>query len=294
MLVALILAIGDLNGDSAPMWRWRTGMPAECRYWVCTARGVAGVLRVRCRTQCQFRQDRGCRRRRKPRPDRGELRLEHDIRAAERWRRRVGASTHFVTGLGPFAIAVGDVSGDGKPDVVVANLNANTVSVLRGNGTGGFGTREDFPTGTGPASVAVGDLSGDGKPDIAVENSSANTVSVLLGDGAGGFGAKTDLASGAVPFSVVIGDVSGDGKLDLAAANWSSSTVSVMPGDGFGGFGAKTDIGTGPAPRSIAIGDLNSDGRLDLATANEHSNTVSALLGHGSRTFATVKPPSSL
>ena len=67
-------------------------------------------------------------------------------------------------------MAVGDVNGDGKPDLVVANDGSNTVSVLLGNGNGTFQAQQTFATGTEPNSVAVGDLTGDGKPDIVVAN----------------------------------------------------------------------------------------------------------------------------
>jgi len=119
------------------------------------------------------------------------------------------------------------LNGDGKPDLAVANFNPTTVSVLPGNGAGGFGATTDFTTGANPQSVALGDLNGDGKPDLAVANYIANTVSVLLGNGAGGFGAKTDFATGTSPVSVAIGDVNGDGKPDLAVAN-QTATVSVL------------------------------------------------------------------
>ena len=77
-------------------------------------------------------------------------------------------------------MAIGDVSGDGKPDLAVANFSSNTVSVLLGNGAGGFGAKTDFATGSSSYAVAIGDVSGDGKPDLAVANYGANTVSVLL------------------------------------------------------------------------------------------------------------------
>src|SRR5439155_1730131 len=84
------------------------------------------------------------------------------------------------SGTGLRSVAIGDVNGDGKPDLAAANYDANTVSVLLGNGAGGFGAKTDFATGTGPCSVAIGDLNGDGKPDLALVNSSVNTASVLL------------------------------------------------------------------------------------------------------------------
>ena len=60
----------------------------------------------------------------------------------------VGVTLDFATGSGPFSVAIGDVNGDGQPDLVVANADANTVSVLLGNGAGGFGAKNDFATGS--------------------------------------------------------------------------------------------------------------------------------------------------
>ena len=62
------------------------------------------------------------------------------------------------------------MNGDGRADLAVANDLDNTVSVLLGNGTGGFGAKTDFATGVSPHSVAIGDVNGDGKPDLAVAN----------------------------------------------------------------------------------------------------------------------------
>ena len=83
---------------------------------------------------------------------------------------------------------MGDFNSDGNPDLAVANYNSNNVSVLLGNGSGGFGAATNFPVGLTPVSVAVGDFNRDGNPDLAVANYSSNNVSVLLGNGSGGFG----------------------------------------------------------------------------------------------------------
>src|SRR5438067_331231 len=90
------------------------------------------------------------------------------------------AQQTFATGLGPNSVAVGDFNGDGKPDLAVANLSSNTVSVLLGNGDGTFAPQQTFATGSSPYSVAVGDLNGDGLPDLAVSDANSNMVSVLL------------------------------------------------------------------------------------------------------------------
>jgi uncharacterized protein with LGFP repeats len=88
------------------------------------------------------------------------------------------AQQTFSTGS-PQAVAVGDFNGDQKPDLAVANSGDNNVSVLLGDGKGGFAAAANFPAGNRPTSVAVGDFNGDQKPDLAVANAGGNNVSNL-------------------------------------------------------------------------------------------------------------------
>ena len=130
-----------------------------------------------------------------------------------------GPRTDFYTGTAPTSVAVADLNGDTYPDMAVVNYSPDTVSVLLGDGSGGFAAATAFPTGTDPYAVAVADLNGDTYPDLAVTNYLSNDVSVLLGDGSGGFGAKTDFATGDGPYAVAVGDLNGDTYPDLAVAN---------------------------------------------------------------------------
>src|SRR5262249_46574313 len=84
------------------------------------------------------------------------------------------------TALGPNSVAAGDLNGDGKSDLAVSNARSGTVSVLLGNGTGGFSTPTDFAVGTQPVSVVVSDFNGDGKKDLAIANHGSNDVSILI------------------------------------------------------------------------------------------------------------------
>ena len=68
------------------------------------------------------------------------------------------------------SVAVADFNGDGKPDLVVANENDNTVSILLNRGNGTFQNQVAYDTGPAPASVVAADFNGDGKPDLAVAN----------------------------------------------------------------------------------------------------------------------------
>jgi hypothetical protein len=207
--------------------------------------------------------------------------------------RSFAAKVDFATGTNPYSVVVGDLNGDGKPDLAVSNRNSNTVSVFldttaTGSTTPSFAARMDFTTGSDPFSVAIGDLDADGKPDLAVTNVYSNTVSVFLNTTATGsmtpsFAAKVDFTTEAYPYSVAIGDLNGDGRPDLAVANYSSYTVSVLinttaTGSTIPSFAAKVDFTTGAYPYFVAIGDLDGDGKSDLAVANNGLNTISVLL----------------
>jgi len=203
------------------------------------------------------------------------------------------AKVDFTTGSQPWSVSVGDLDGDGKADLVVANSAGNVVSVFRNTSTGAgiisYAAKVDLPTGIRPQSVSIGDLDGDGKADLALANLNSNTVSVFRNTGSTGsisFAAKVDFATGTAPRSVSIGDLDGDGKADLAVANASSNTVSVFrntsSGAGSISYAAKVDFATGTAPRSVSIGDLDGDGKADLAVTNQSSNTVSVFRNTGS------------
>ena len=197
-------------------------------------------------------------------------------------------SPFAVTAGPPSSVAVGDFNGDGIADLAFGNNLSNKVSVLLGNGTGGFtpASGSPFAAGNTPFSVTIGDFNGDGKPDLAIANFGDNNVTVLLGDGTGGFTAASGspFAVGTAPRSVTTGDFNGDGKLDIVAVNEGSGNVTILLGNGAGGFTAAS-FPVGTSPFSAAVGDFNADGKLDLAVANDGSHNVTVLLGDGTGKF---------
>lgn len=126
-----------------------------------------------------------------------------------------------------FSIAVGDFNGDGDHDLAVSHAegyNNNKVSILLGDGLGGFTAAADVVVGQGPYNVAIGDFNNDGHDDFATTSYWFNQVSIRLGDGTGSFVGAADIDVGARQYSIVTGDFNGDGAQDFAATNSLGNT----------------------------------------------------------------------
>ncbi len=203
------------------------------------------------------------------------------------------AQQTLATGSTPISVAIADMNGDGKPDLIVANYASNTVSVLLnttppGAGAVSFAAQRTVTTGSGPHSVITADVNGDGKPDMIVANTGANTVSVLLNTTVPGstmpnFATEQTFATGRLPLSVTTADLNGDGKSDLIVVNLFDDTVSVLlnntaPGAVTPSFYAQQNFATGSTPVSVTAADVNGDGKPDLIEVNETDDCVSVLL----------------
>jgi hypothetical protein len=199
------------------------------------------------------------------------------------------AATFPSGAVNPTAVAVSDFNLDGKPDVAVSNISGS-VSVLSGNGSGGFGVPLVLSTAGGADEVVTGDFNTDGQPDMAVAKAFANGVSVFLGNGMGGFAPRADFPAGTTCFSLRTADFNGDGKLDIATANSGGNNVSILLGNGSGGFGGPNNfpVTAGSSPRSIRFGDFDQDGDMDLVTANSATANVAVLLNNGSGSFGAA------
>ena len=206
------------------------------------------------------------------------------------------AAVNYSAGTGgpdPTSIVAADVNGDGKPDLIVADIGTKSVSVFINTGTGTFHAAVVYKVGNSPSAVAVADLNGDGSPDIAVTNSADNTVTVLFNNGSGIFTTGGTYATGATPSDVVIADFNGDSHNDLAITNQGSNNVSILLNQGTGTFGAAVNYCVANAsgtcttatPVSLVAIDLNGDNIPDLAIAGSGS-TVSTLLNNGSGVFS--------
>ena len=202
-----------------------------------------------------------------------------------------GPGSPIPVGSFPQAVASADLDTDGKVDLVTANFISDNVTILLGDGQGGFTEAGQSPieVGSGPTGIAVADFNQDGLLDLAVTNLVSSTLTILLGNGKGQFSqaAGSPVAVRGDPLVVVTGDFNADGKPDLATANGGDS-VAILLGDGQGQFSqaAGSPITVAGGPTAIAVGDFNRDGSSDLVVTNGRSASVTILLGNGQGQFS--------
>src|SRR5947209_6655990 len=196
-------------------------------------------------------------------------------------------------------VAIGDLNGDLKPDVVVANPSLNNIGVFLNTGNGTLGPGTFLAISGRPDSVALADLNSDGHLDIVlvVANSSGGTgLQMMLGDGHGGFAAPLAVPTGSVsPLSnAVIADFNGDGFPDIAfGINTGQPQIAIIFGDGHGGFSAPRVISIandGTLVTGLVLLDANKDLKPDLvvntASVTLHINESFLLLNDGTANFS--------
>lgn len=150
---------------------------------------------------------------------------------------------------GSLSVVIGDFDLDGNPDLAVRDAYSNDVTILRGNGTGGFSTSSTSP--------------------VALAN---HHLPTLMGDGAGSFSPS--------PLSMTVGDFNGDGEQDIAVADPVSATVTILLGDGAGGFflAGGSPFPVNALPADVTVAGLNRDSHQNQVIASADSDSVSTLL----------------
>ena len=198
----------------------------------------------------------------------------------------------FAVGPSPYPLTLGDVNNDGHLDIVATTTatgparsqqlsSSRALTLLLGDGRGGFRTQQ-VPLRTGqPWFVAITDVNSDRRPDLLATHAERNELTVLIADGHGGLveAGGSPMDWGGAVWHMAASDLNHDGRLDAIAA--AGNGIRVMLGDGRGGFkpAPHSPISTGNGTWRLAVGDVNGDGKTDVVTSNSESDTVSVLLG---------------
>jgi FG-GAP-like repeat len=181
-------------------------------------------------------------------------------------------------------LRTGDVNADGHLDIVVAGFEQSGVTVLLGDGHGGFkdAPGSPFAVGDNPFAVAIGDLNNDGHADIAVANYSGHAVdttkdavNILYGDGSGRFQRGPTRSVGASPVMIAAGDVDGDGQPDVAVSDSSGNAITLLLNDG--GKFDRVDVPVGRQPQGIGIAKLTDGRAASIVVTNMEDGTAEVL-----------------
>jgi hypothetical protein len=188
------------------------------------------------------------------------------------------------------AFVVGDVNGDGLPDLVEINHAFGVINVFPGMGNGSFGTPVTTSVGRSFSFRAAGDFNGDGRLDLLITDdyfSGSQGLNVLLGNSSMGFGAPIPIQGFLQSSFVAVADFNGDGKADIVAANAPASSVSVYLGDGTGHFGAPITTSLDSQPFSVIVGDFDGDSKQDIVVSA--GGGMRFLPGNGSGGFGPAR-----
>src|SRR5712692_748597 len=171
----------------------------------------------------------------------------------------------FPIGSAASVVAIGDLNGDGRPDVAVATrstgdpVNDRSVFVFLQTSSGTLAPPVRYSTGVDARGIAIGDLNGDGRADLAVCGNAG--VAVLRQKPDGTLSAADFIATGQDADSVAIGDLNGDGRADLAVSHSGEPQISVMYQTATGALAPPRRYSVPSAGfDQIAIGDITGDG----------------------------------
>jgi fibronectin type 3 domain-containing protein len=211
----------------------------------------------------------------------------------------VSYATVATYGSRPDSVAIGDITGDGRADVVVG-IDGVGVQVFPQLSSGGLGSPASFAT---PDSnkIRLGQLDGDGRLDVAGVGWGTNTVGVLLNDGHGGLSPRVSYPVQHDGYDdLEIADVTGDGRDDLIVMSGQGfvPNVSVLAQLTSGGFGAAAEysVASNVLTHGVGVGDVNGDGRNDVVASyggNRPASAIAVLAQTASGTLAAPAGSSS-
>ena len=199
-------------------------------------------------------------------------------------------TTYQVTGA-PRAVVAADLDDDGKVDFASADMQADTVTLYRGEP--GAEGRVDFtpwtvlplPPGAGPFDIEAADLDRDGNTDVIVANADNNTITVFAGADDMPPALQATVTVTGSPRGIAVADLNRDGKLDLAVTGANCNCVTLLRNGGGLSFTQAARVSGLSQPHGLAVGDFNHDDIPDLAVASTSASAVDVLVGQGNFQF---------
>lgn len=202
-------------------------------------------------------------------------------------------TTRIKVGNSPGSVEVADFNNDKFPDLAITSETDSSVTILLGNGKGGFIPSDNSPFfgGSIPNDICIADFNKDGNHDLAFPNHERKYLTVLLGDGKGNFtqAKNSPFTTEGIPHvhGIATGDFNNDGWFDFVTDSWGNDQVEVLFGDNTTSFGKQRKffkVGKRPYQR-LRAADLNGDGIADIVTTNTEGNNVTVLLADGKGGF---------
>ena len=182
---------------------------------------------------------------------------------------------------------VADFNNDTFLDLIVANHDNATTSILFGYGNRSFKSYKNLPNG-----IAIGDVNNDYRSDTVVVNRNTNNIAVFLGQGNGDFAECVTYSTGinSVPVALALGDFDSDTNLDLVAIDHHNNILLIFIGADDGKFQHTRTLSTGndSGPYLVIVNDFNQDNYLDIAIGNGYGKYVSTYLGNGRGKFSEL------
>lgn len=190
---------------------------------------------------------------------------------------------YIADGVEPWSVAIGDLTGDGLPEIVSANRFGPHLAIFANRGGGEFDSPPwILPTGERPYDVDLGDLDGDGSLDIVVTcNYDPGEVAIYFNDGYGEVARSLVLNPGEETFHSVLVDLDGENGLDIVVTRNQAGDLAVYRNRGGGDMAFYRNIPAVAGPKALKAGDFNLDGHADIALVNDTGGRVAILLGNG-------------
>ncbi len=195
----------------------------------------------------------------------------------------------FATNGSPFHVVIGELDGDGKPDLAVSL--ATYIKIYRNISTPGaisFAPYDSFAISNSGTGLAIGDLNNDGKNELVTASGTNYRVSILENRSSPGYFnfipnpcIVLSCAVSAKPYGIALADFDSDGWIDIVVDNNTANTLSIFRNKGISGtiaatsFDLKVDFvtGTWPAGFALSTGDIDGDDKIDIAVPNSHPTT---------------------